>query len=97
MLVAHVGPSGIGHYGWYSRFLDGNDHRLDGQQGEVGRWPVRSNLCVDRLVTVVVGDPPVIDVDGDALRTDGELTACLPDTDDHIRIPLQDCSPDDVG
>jgi hypothetical protein len=67
----------------------GRDHRLDRQRAEVGRRAVLPDRLVDRLVALVVGDAPVVDVDRDPLRADREPSARLPDADDGIGIVHQ--------
>ncbi len=87
-MVADIGSGGVGQTGRISGVLDGLDHGLHGKIAEVRGIPIRKYRLVNGLVSFVIGDPGIGDVDGYPLRRYAEPAACLADAYDHIRLEL---------
>ena len=85
-MVADIGSGGVGNARRDARSLNGFDHGLDWEGCKIRGSPIGGNRLIDGLVALVVRDPGVIDVDGDALRRQMEAAACLADAEHRVRL-----------
>ena len=85
-VVAHIGACSVGQGGGDACVLDVLHHGLHGQRSEIGGLAVLLDGHVDGLITGVVGDAAVHQVDGHLFRGDGGAAAGLTDADDHIGL-----------
>ena len=66
--------------------LQGPQHGLDWQRAEISGWRARNNRRIDRLGLGVVGNPRIVDIDGDAFQRQGGAPAGLADADHQCRL-----------
>ena len=85
-VVADIRPGGVGKACRDARSLNCLDHGLDWKGCKIRGCPFGGNGPIHRLVAVVIRDPGVIDIDGDALRGQAEASARLADAEHRIRV-----------
>jgi len=91
-IVAHKGTGRIGDSTGKTGFTDGIRHLGNRNRGKVRGGAIRRNHCAPGLISRVVRNPCVPDVDGNPLRRDAGAAARLPDTQNHVGQPAFGCS-----
>ena len=87
-MVADVGSRAVGENGRVTGVFDGLHHSFYGKIRKIGGGAVGKNRLVDGLVSLVIRDPGVGDIDGHPLRGYAEPAARLSDADNKIRLQL---------
>ncbi len=73
-VIANKSASSLGYFSGSARAEGRRAHGFDGQIAEIGRWPCWNHSSVDGACTRIVGNPGVIDIDGNALKRHGRTS-----------------------
>ncbi len=89
-MVTHKGPGAVGRRSGNTRLLHFLHENLDGKRGKIGGRSSLHDGSIAGLVSIVIGNRGIIDIEGHSLQADPGASACLTQGYDHVGLNSAD-------